>query len=184
MIVAWQDERPGGAVHAQRLTATGAALWTTGGISAQSVASAARSPAIVADGAGGAFIAWADDRNGSFDVFAQHVGPDGLAMPVGAPPVAIATGLRLEPPRPNPARGQVSIGFALPRAGMAEVIILDAAGRQVRTLARAEHPAGAHRVMWDGRNESGVSAGAGLYWVRLSWGGATRVRRLAWLSHT
>jgi flagellar hook capping protein FlgD len=183
MVVVWQDNRPAAAVHAQRVTPAGAALWSPGGIPlSQSAASAARAPAISTAGEGGSFIAWADDRNGTFDIFAQRVGPDGVAVPVATPPVTIAVGLRLGPPRPNPARGQVSIELALPHAGIAEVIILDAAGRCVRTLARGERAAGAQRMAWDGRDDNGVPIRAGLYWVRLSWGGETLVRRLAWLS--
>lgn len=38
-------------------------------------------PAVVGDGAGGAFVAWADVRNGREDIFAQHVLASGIINP-------------------------------------------------------------------------------------------------------
>jgi hypothetical protein len=58
------------------------------------------------------------------------------------------------------------------------LIVLDAQGRVVRTLASGAHRPGAHRVTWDGRIGS-APAPAGLYFVRLDSRGVTRVRRIA-----
>ncbi|MBM4202048.1 MAG: hypothetical protein FJ189_12290, partial [Gammaproteobacteria bacterium] len=42
---------------------------------------------LVADGAGGAIIAWRDDRNGNLDVYATRVGPSGDSL---WPPCGVA----------------------------------------------------------------------------------------------
>lgn len=92
-----------------------------------------------------------------------------------------AAGLRLGPARPNPARGSASVAFALPTAGHARLELFDVRGRRVRTLVDGPRPAGAHVARWDGRDESGAPAAAGVYFLRLEAAGATRGGRLALL---
>jgi flagellar hook assembly protein FlgD len=41
-------------------------------------------------------------------------------------------------------------------------------GRRVRTLVNGTREAGEHRQEWDGRDDSGRTLGAGIYWARLS----------------
>jgi flagellar hook assembly protein FlgD len=70
------------------------------------------------------------------------------------------------------------LAFSLPRTGPARLVLLDVAGRRVRTLVDGPLVAGAHVMTWDGRDERGASASAGLYWARLEAGGEAAVRRL------
>ena len=74
---------------------------------------------------------------------------------------------RLAAPAPNPARGAVTIGYALERAGAAELAVFDAQGRRVRLLLSGQSPAGPGRVTWDGRRDDGSPAEAGAYWAKL-----------------
>jgi hypothetical protein len=82
---------------------------------------------------------------------------------VAVEPVATETGLSVSP---SPAAGDVSVAWALPSAGEARVEVFDAAGRRVRTLADGRFPPGPQRARWDGRDEDGVRAPAGVYFVR------------------
>ncbi len=88
-----------------------------------------------------------------------------------APTTAVAgsgaAALTLFPPRPNPTRGPVRLGFTLAEGGTAEVGIFGAGGRRIRALARGPHDAGPHDIVWDGRDEYGRLVPAGLYYVRL-----------------
>jgi hypothetical protein len=68
---------------------------------------------------------------------------------------------------PNPALGSTVLGFDLPRACTAHMVVYDAAGRAVRTLVHGVLPAGQYRQAWDGNRDSGRTAGAGVYFVRL-----------------
>jgi hypothetical protein len=86
--------------------------------------------------------------------------------------------LVLEAPRPNPSRGAAALRFTLPRAGRARLVLMDLAGRHVRTLLDGAQPAGEHETAWDGRDERGAPARAGLYWARLEAGGEAAVRKL------
>jgi len=58
------------------------------------------SPAIVTDGAGGAIVAWIDDRSGNNDIYAQHVLASGAvdpAWPVNGVALCAATGAQSSP---------------------------------------------------------------------------------------
>ena len=67
--------------------------------------------------------------------------------------------------RPNPFRGSTEIQFALPQAMAVAIQVHDLSGRLVRTLLQGEMGAGTHGVTWDGRNDAGLPAGAGVYFT-------------------
>ncbi len=95
------------------------------------------------------------------------------------PPAARALGLVLGAPRPNPAHGASEVDLVLPAAGEASVGVFDAAGRQVRVLAkRRALPAGAHTFRWDGRDGSGRLVKPGVFFVRAAAGDETATRTL------
>jgi hypothetical protein len=77
----------------------------------------------------------------------------------------------------NPAAGSAQVELALPTASKVEVRIHDVRGAVVRNLAEGELGAGIHRLHWDGRDQSGRQAPAGVYFVRAAAGDQTgRVR--------
>lgn len=71
---------------------------------------------------------------------------------------------------PNPFNPRTSIAFTLPAATRARVTIHDARGRTVRSLADEEMAAGEHVVPWDGRDDSGMDAASGIYFLRVETG--------------
>jgi hypothetical protein len=82
-VMAWQDYRGGTDydVYAQRLDYSGTALWTSNGTSISALSGYQTIPVLVADGTGGAIIAWEDSRSGTdYDVYAQHVNGLGAAL--------------------------------------------------------------------------------------------------------
>ncbi|MBK7366895.1 MAG: T9SS type A sorting domain-containing protein [Candidatus Eisenbacteria bacterium] len=66
----------------------------------------------------------------------------------------------------------------MPRAGAAQVVIYDVIGRRVSTLHEGALGAGHHEFAWSRRDDRGARASAGVYFVRATFGGATRTRRL------
>jgi hypothetical protein len=70
----------------------------------------------------------------------------------------------------NPAPGAASLACELPSAGPVHVEVLDLSGRRIRTLADGWHAAGAFRLLWDGRDDSGAAVGSGVYFVRANHG--------------
>ncbi|MGH3055008.1 MAG: Kelch repeat-containing protein, partial [Gaiellaceae bacterium] len=97
---------------------------------------------------------------------------------LGVPPRASAGELSLAPAYPNPARGEASIEFALPREGAASLRIFDLSGRSVATLVNGSLAAGHHSIHWDGREASGGLAKPGLYFYELRANGRHLARRL------
>lgn len=71
---------------------------------------------------------------------------------------------------PNPFNPTTTIEYALPKAGHVRITIYDMLGRHVRTLVDSRQPAGRFQTTWDGRDELGVSVGAGVYFYKIEAG--------------
>jgi hypothetical protein len=84
-IATWHDSRNGAAdVYAQRISATGMALWTANGVALCTAAADQFNPKIVPDGAGGAIVTWQDHRGGATaDIYAQRINAAGAAQWAG-----------------------------------------------------------------------------------------------------
>ncbi len=80
--------------------------------------------------------------------------------------------------RPNPVAGEARITFDLPRRAAIRVDVMDVSGRRVRQLAQAALPAGHHALTWDGRDDAGVRAGSGIYFVRVAGEGFEETARV------
>ena len=84
-IVAWHGDGASFTdIYAQRINSSGAVEWTPGGILICDADLSQLEPAIVADGAGGAFVAWQDLRDtvtlSDEDVYAQRIDASGVAQ--------------------------------------------------------------------------------------------------------
>jgi FlgD Ig-like domain len=78
----------------------------------------------------------------------------------------------------SPGHGSVVLEMSVPRAEHVELTIYDIAGRTVKRLASGTQLRGSWRVPWDGRDESGIAMGSGVYFARMSWPGGARVARV------
>jgi hypothetical protein len=78
---------------------------------------------------------------------------------------------------PNPARRAAQLRFDLPRDGRVKLVVLDASGRVVRTLANAVFARGVYTLVWDGRDDKGRTVAGGVYVYRLEAGSDTVVRK-------
>ena len=96
---------------------------------------------------------------------------------LGAPGPVAGTAVELAPAVPNPARAGVSIEFTLPRTSAATLRVYDISGRLVSTLLAGPQPAGTRSLRWDGREASGATAPAGLYFYELRVGNHRLARR-------
>ena len=92
---------------------------------------------------------------------------------LAAEPAAVGA-FRLALASPNPSRGGARFSVQMPAEGQLSAEVLDLQGRVVRDLARSEDlTAGSHSLAWDGRTESGESAGPGIYFAVAREGGET-----------
>ena len=82
---------------------------------------------------------------------------------------------------PNPFNGRTEISFDLPEQSDVEIQIYDIAGRLVRGYEISGLPAGAHSVVWDGRENSGGNVASGIYLYKLQAGDFTNARKMLYL---
>lgn len=80
---------------------------------------------------------------------------------------------------PNPFRDSTTLRFELSRASRVRIEVLDVSGRRVRDLGSRLLDAGPQAVRWDGRDDAGRDAGAGLFFARVESGDGTGVTRVA-----
>jgi photosystem II stability/assembly factor-like uncharacterized protein len=87
----------------------------------------------------------------------------------------------LEQNYPNPFNPKTTIAFTLDRSGPVKLQVYDVKGRLVRTLVNEIRSAGPYRVDWDGKDNSGRAAAAGLYLYRLAAGGVVQQKKMTLL---
>jgi len=96
----------------------------------------------------------------------------------GLLPAAPAS-FQLLPNFPNPFNPSTTIRFDLPKPAIADLIIYDVRGRQVKTFASGEHfLAGRHQLHWDGTDDSGAQLASGVYFLRFSSGSQSQAQRM------
>jgi len=107
---------------------------------------------------------------------AGNEGAAALPSLVGVDPNSSRT-LDLAPPAPNPSRGEVAFGWAMPADADVRLAIIDLAGRTVRVLRSGSQGAGPAQASWDGRDGRGQAVRPGAYFVRLDtpWGSRSRM---------
>lgn len=78
-FIVWQDNRSGldYDIFIQRVTSSGAALWTTNGDVVCDASGHQYNPQLVSDGLQGVIVTWQDRRSGNFEVYAQRFDANG-----------------------------------------------------------------------------------------------------------
>ena len=79
---------------------------------------------------------------------------------------------------PNPFNPSTTISFSLAEPGHAGLAVYNIAGQLVRELVNGNLSAGAHDVVWDGCDNTGVRVSSGVYFVRLTKGTYTAAHRM------
>ena len=111
-VIAWHDGRSENPVYeindiyAQRVDAGGAALWTNNGVAVCRSAQIRTAAAVVADGTGGAILAWNDQRTAGYQnehLYAQRVNAQGQLGSGTVPPSGPAV-----PALVSPANGAIT----------------------------------------------------------------------------
>jgi hypothetical protein len=82
-IIVTEDQRNVGGdfdLYVQRINSSGVVQWTEDGIPICTANGWQYSPVMKENGAGGAIIAWEDNRGGNYDIYAQSVNSSGVAQ--------------------------------------------------------------------------------------------------------
>lgn len=122
-IIVWMDNRTGqGKLYAQRIDFYGNVQWATNGIPLCTSIANQYNPAIVADGSGGAIIAWGDNRNSAL-IYAQHINSSGtLLWPVSGVPICNLTYSQADYPSiTTDGNGGAIIAWTDQRLGSADI---------------------------------------------------------------
>lgn len=82
-------------------------------------------------------------------------------------PVVPERGFQLSHPRENPAPGRAEFALRLDEPGPVDAAVFDARGRRIRTLLTRHLGTGEQILRWDGTDDAGHRAVAGIYWVRV-----------------
>jgi FlgD Ig-like domain/FG-GAP repeat len=113
----------------------------------------------------------------SFDVQNGTVQDNSVSTPAGNAAEIPAT-YALHQNHPNPFNPTTTIQFDLPQAGAVTLKIYNSVGQLVRTLVSGDYEAGAHKVVWNARNDSGVQVASGVYLAVFKAGEVQQVRRV------
>jgi len=166
-IVTWEDYRGANAdIYAQRVLASGAAdpAWPANGRALCTATGGQINPAIVPDGAGGAFVAWSDNRGGAGnDIYAQRVLASGAvdpAWPVNGRALCTATG------------GQFNPMIAPDGAGGAIVVWEDSRVSETHIYAQRVLASGAADPSWPANGLALCTAAVGQDHPAIVWDGA------------
>jgi hypothetical protein len=80
---------------------------------------------------------------------------------------------------PNPFNPLTTIRYDVPEPeGVVTLAIYNVRGEALRTLVDGEKPAGSHTARWDGRDDRGVAAASGVYFVRMTAGDFKKTQKL------
>ncbi|HTY07792.1 MAG TPA: FlgD immunoglobulin-like domain containing protein, partial [Candidatus Edwardsbacteria bacterium] len=112
------------------------------------------------------------------DTFSAFTSPASVTTAVTGAPRVAANHYFLGAVSPNPMNSQAAISFGLAAAGRVSIEVYNVAGQRVQALVDGDLAAGPHTITWNGRNEAGRRAAAGLYLYRMRAGGFSATRRL------
>jgi hypothetical protein len=109
-IIVWSDGRRGaGEIFIQRIDGAGAVKWQQNGVAITSNPAPSEFPVIASDGAGGAIIAWQEDRGviaGGHNIYAQKISRTGvLQWKAEGVEICVAAGAQVAPAIAGNGRG-------------------------------------------------------------------------------
>lgn len=161
-IVAWSDPRGviSYDVYAQRMSATGAALWTVDGVSICTAANNQSTPTLAADGSGGAVIVWSDARTATnTDIYAQRVNSAGTMQWTGnGVAICSALGDQIGPQLVGDGGGGAIAAWTDSRSSISN----DVYAQRVESFGKLGSPEPANLSVLDVPNDQGGR-------VRLAW---------------
>ncbi len=84
----------------------------------------------------------------------------------------------LQPAYPNPSSGSTCISFVIPHGGLVDLVIYNMLGQKIRQFQSHYASVGQHQVVWDGRDEEGRKAAAGVFFIVMKAGSFTRIAKV------
>jgi len=75
---------------------------------------------------------------------------------------------------PNPFNPSTKLSFSIGKAGNVNLVIYNELGQKIRTLINDDLSGGLHEILWNGKNESGLSVPSGIYYARIIHNGLSK----------
>lgn len=173
VIITWQDGRSGTKtdVYAVRIDTSGTVAGPSDGVAISTAAGDKFTPAIASNGAGDAFIAWSDSRNGSdSDIYAQSLPETVVSVEESSSPPAAFT---LYENYPNPFNPTTGIQYSVGREQYVSLKVYDVLGKEVTILVNEVQTPGLYEVTFDAHGLAG-----GVYFYKLVAGSNVDVKKL------
>ncbi len=82
---------------------------------------------------------------------------------------------------PNPFNGGTQFNIKIPQEMPVDLAVYNVLGQRVKTIYQGSLAQGVYPFTWQGNNTAGVQVSGGLYFIRLSSDGLTRVRKMVYL---
>lgn len=82
---------------------------------------------------------------------------------------------------PNPFNPVTAIKFSVPVKKAVSLVIYNVKGQAVKTLLNSEISAGAHSLIWDGKDDQNAAVGSGVYYYRLKTGNTELTKKMVLL---
>ncbi len=79
---------------------------------------------------------------------------------------------------PNPFNPLTTISIGVPTQADLTLTVFDVLGREVKSFVYEHVPAGAHQVVWDGKNNGGAQVAGGVYFYRLRAGSTVLTKQM------
>ncbi len=122
-IVAWEDNRSlSWDTYARRINSAGTPQWTANGVVLSAQANFQLNPVLIADGVGGAIVAWDDGRTGGIpDIYVQRLNSAGTALWTANGVALATTGNGSEPEIVTDGLGGAIVAWQDTRSGNSDV---------------------------------------------------------------
>ena len=117
----------------------------------------------------GALITFTDESNpeNEFRGFTDNDGKYEISISPTLVDEDMPTGFRLHQNYPNPFNPSTTIPYSIVKSGYVNLSVYNIMGQKVRTLIDDYQAAGSHVVIWNGFDDDGKNAGAGVYIYQL-----------------
>jgi len=102
----------------------------------------------------------------------------GMEAPVSTVPESAVPSFAITGNYPNPFNPTTKVTFHLTTPGEVSLQVFDVRGQRVRMLTSGRFDEGAHEVMWDGCDDSGLALPSGTYMARLMGNGGLSSHKL------
>ena len=110
------------------------------------------------------------------NLFCGNVLLNGSTKPL--PPAGLTLGF----PGPNPFDSEASIAFSVDQEGAVLIVVYDVRGALVATLVDDVYPRGEFVATWDGRGTSDNVVSRGTYFIRATFRGDERFRKITFVN--